>query len=167
MPSYQSAAVASYFSQYTPYSGFGAGKGVPDVALLGSTYTTFVGGERRTLYGTSASAPVVAAMLTLVNDHRLNNGTGTIGWINPSLYKHYVLFAHDITSGSNFCAARVDANTAPTCCPQGYVATSGWDPTTGLGSINFKSFFDFYTNSNCTFLYPNIQCTSKNMPLNM
>ena len=150
MPSYQSAAVASYFTEYTPYPGYGSGKGVPDVALLGSTYTTFVGGVRKTLYGTSASAPVVAAMLTLVNDYRLNNNNSSIGWINPSLYSSHALFVNDITSGSNFCAARDDANTAPTCCLEGYVATSGWDPTTGFGSIKFKSFYDFYTNSNCT-----------------
>ena len=149
-PSYQASAVASYLKQVTPPAGFGKGKGIPDVSLLGTDYTivyediftTKHGGDTYiTVDGTSASTPVVAAMITLINDARLNRGRSTLGWIHPSLYQHYELFSNDITSGSNFCTAGFD----PTCCSVGFNATKGWDPTTGFGSINFEAFYDFYT----------------------
>lgn len=148
-PSYQASAVASYLSQVTPPEGFGKGRAYPDVSLLGAHYTV-VTGDRAVLteYGTSASAPVIAAMITLVNDARLNDGQSTLGWIHPSLYQNYASFVNDITSGSNFCAAKSNNNNA-TCCPYGFNATVGWDPTTGFGSINFQAFYDFYTSAQC------------------
>ena len=160
-PSYETASIASYLSYDIPPPGFGKRKGIPDVALLGSTYTVasaatpLPGGDGKftTEYGTSASTPVVAAMITLINDARLNNGQSTLGWIHPSLYQNAALFTNDITSGNNFCTAASGA-TKSTCCPQGFSATKGWDPTTGLGSINFQAFYAFYTSKQCNFLDP-------------
>ena len=34
-------------------------------------------------YGTSASTPVVASIITLINDARINAGKNTVGFINP------------------------------------------------------------------------------------
>ena len=34
-------------------------------------------------YGTSASAPVVASMITLINDARITAGKNSVGFINP------------------------------------------------------------------------------------
>ena len=90
-------------------------------------------------------------MITLINDARLNNGQSTLGWIHPSLYQNAALFTNDITSGNNFCPESPD-NNPPTCCQQGFNATKGWDPTTGLGSINFKTFYAFYTSKQCNFV---------------
>ena len=41
------------------------------------------------VYGTSASAPVVASILTMINDARLAIGLNPIGWINPAVRFHW------------------------------------------------------------------------------
>ena len=44
----------------------------------------------------------------------------------------------DITAGNNRCAAGNLGD--ETCCEDGFVASKGWDPVTGLGSVHFPSF---------------------------
>ena len=167
-PSYQTSAVATYFTKVTipPPEGYGKGKGIPDVSLLGTDYTIVnadnpdtEGSVYASVSGTSASTPVVAAMITLVNDTRLNNGQSTLGWIHPSLYQNYALFTNDITIGNNFCTEQTEAGVPPTCCPYGFYAADGWDPTTGLGSINFQAFYDFYTSAQCKHILAPYFCS--------
>ena len=81
--------------------------------------------------GTSASAPVAAAAFSNINAARMAIGKGSLGWVNPALYVHAASFVNDIVTGNNTCSA-----TAP-CCPHGFHATEGWDPATGLGTINY------------------------------
>jgi hypothetical protein len=81
--------------------------------------------------GTSASTPVAAGMFSNINAARLAAGKGSIGWINPVLYAYSSLFVNDVTKGNN--------KDGPTC-PQGFYATPGWDPASGLGSINYGLF---------------------------
>ena len=81
--------------------------------------------------GTSASCPVAAGFFSNVNAARLAAGKGSIGWANPALYKYASSFIRDVTSGNNI----VGAN-----CSVGFYATPGWDPTTGLGSIDYGKF---------------------------
>ena len=45
-----------------------------------------VGGALYSLFGTSAAAPVAAALASLVNAKRLLAGQRSIGFINPTLY---------------------------------------------------------------------------------
>ena len=53
---------------------------------------------------------------------------------------------NDITSGNNKCGceqaslAGAVAVAVAVCCPTGFDATEGWDPVTGLGSVNFEKF---------------------------
>ena len=90
---------------------------------------------------TSASTAVFAALVSLVNYERANRGMGPVGFLNPLLYKHAAQMAHDITSGSNYCSAGYTQssshNATLTCCNQGYHSAKGWDPVTGLGSVDF------------------------------
>ena len=85
--------------------------------------------------GTSASSPVFGGMVALVNAKRLAAGKSTLGWINPSLYALASSFVKDITSGNNHCSVY-----GKTCCAQGFTTTVGWDPVTGLGSLNYTKF---------------------------
>jgi len=94
------------------------GRGVPDVAGDADPetgYQTFVDGSQVVVGGTSAVAPLWAALVAL-----LNQSLGApLGFANPRLYDLLGTAAfHDITSGSN----------------GSYSAGPGWDACTGLGS---------------------------------
>ncbi len=66
IPSWQKKAVANYFSSVAanmPSPGYNVqGRAIPDVSFIGVAYQVVVGGGLASLYGTSASAPVFAAM---------------------------------------------------------------------------------------------------------
>jgi tripeptidyl-peptidase I len=71
------------------------------------------------LSGTSASSPVFAGMVALVNAQRLkaNLATQGLGWLNPSIYANNGAFVlNDITSGNNKCTASAKA-----CCSIGFL----------------------------------------------
>ena len=140
--------MAAYFTAaakagQTPVAGYNAaGRGFPDVAVAGSNYKIYIGGQSFSVSGTSASAPVVAGLISNLNAVRLASGRGPMGFINPALYRNSSLFINDITSGNNKCAA-ISKNVV-NCCNQGYTCTTGWDPVTGLGSINYGNFEQRY-----------------------
>jgi subtilase family serine protease len=83
--------------------------------------------------GTSASAPLWAALIAIANELSLKQDGRTLGFINPLLYQiardpqKYAACFHDITAGNNddngFNHGR-------------YPATPGYDMATGLGSYN-------------------------------
>jgi kumamolisin len=104
------------------------GRGVPDVAGNAdpnSGYNLIQNGAQvGPVGGTSATAPLYAGLVALINAH-LNK---RVGYLNPVLYQkaETVGVFRDITaSGTNA------YNGAP-----GYAVGFGWDATTGLGSIN-------------------------------
>jgi len=127
-------------------------RGYPDVSLLGHNYKVVINGYFHSVDGTSASAPVMAAFVSLVNAQRLKQGKPLMGFINPFIYKYSSSFINDITSGDNKCSAlycssyiyyfnsRYCKEYNNTCCKEGFHATKGWDPVTGLGSIDFENF---------------------------
>lgn len=94
----------------------GSGRGVPDVAgdaAPASGYNILVDGQAEVVGGTSAVAPLWAALLALINQKK---GT-PVGFVNPALYPDSKDF-HDITKGNN----------------GAFKAGPGWDACTGLGS---------------------------------
>lgn len=95
--------------------GGGTGRGVPDVAGdadPATGYQVLVDGQQQVIGGTSAVAPLWAALVC-----RLAQGTGRkLGQLQPTLYSATTGF-RDITSGSN----------------GDYSAGPGWDACTGLG----------------------------------
>lgn len=82
--------------------------------------------------GTSASTPMVAGIVTLLNELRIAKGKGPIGFLNPTLYAHPEAF-NDITEGGN-----------PGCGTEGFKCQPGWDPVTGLGSPNFPKLKEVF-----------------------
>jgi tripeptidyl-peptidase-1 len=74
---------------------------------------TFIG-------GTSAACPVIAGMVSLINDARHAAKRPSLGFLNPFLYANPQCF-QDITGGKNL-----------------YGATKGWDPASGLGTPIFS-----------------------------
>jgi kumamolisin len=110
LPTYQqSAHVPTQHDTHKP------GRGVPDVAGDADPATGYrvrVDGKDLVFGGTSAVAPLWAALIA-----RINAKTGKhAGFVNPKLYAHGVL--RDITQGNN----------------GAYTAGPGWDACTGLGS---------------------------------
>ncbi|KAI0344952.1 subtilisin-like protein [Trametopsis cervina] len=130
IPSYQASAVQSYLSTLgsTNRGKFNtSGRAYPDVAAIGTNVEIIVNGRSEIIFGTSASSPIFASVIALVNDRLLAAGSNVLGFLNPFLYANPGAF-HDTTSGSN-----------PGCNTQGFPATKGWDPATGLGTPNFAA----------------------------
>jgi subtilase family serine protease len=109
-------------------------RGVPDVAFQASSrtgplvYDTAPGaGGWFIVGGTSCSSPQFAGVVAIA-DQIAGHG---LGQINPTLYQladgpNYGTYFYDVTTGNN------QADTSI----QGYPATTGWDPVTGLGTPN-------------------------------
>ncbi|KAJ2986807.1 hypothetical protein NUW54_g9621 [Trametes sanguinea] len=107
MPSYQKSAVETYLSKYAPdypagtYNTSGS-RAYPDLSANGANYVVAVDNSFELVYGTSASSPVTAAILSAVNDARLAIGKKPIGFINPTIYSSAFQHAfNDITNGTN------------------------------------------------------------------
>jgi len=134
-PSYQSAAVAQYFKvqKDLPESRFydKSGRGTPDVAALGWGFQVVVSGAVKSIGGTSASSPTFSAIISMLNDKRLNAGKSQLGFLNPWLYQTQASRPDaffDVTQGDN----------QHGCCGlTGFRCAPGWDPVTGLGTPNF------------------------------
>lgn len=83
--------------------------------------------------GTSAGAPMWAAMMAMANEMSLKQGGFNLGFVNPLLYQvasdpnHYAASFHDITTGTN------DFNNYNS---GSYPASANYDLATGLGSYN-------------------------------
>lgn len=113
VPSWQSNAGGSFL---------GVNRGTPDVALdadPASGYAVINGGKQIAVGGTSASSPSWLGIWTRAQSAH----NGSLGFANPTLYKLPATAFHDITQGF-----------------QGlYVATAGWDYTTGRGTPDISA----------------------------
>ncbi|KAI0305653.1 subtilisin-like protein [Multifurca ochricompacta] len=134
MPSYQKDAVKSYLKNYPPpytaeqYNNSGTVRAYPDLSANGANYVVALEGGFSLVFGTSASAPVVGSIITLINDARLAIGKRPLGFINHVIYSPWFSWAfNDITSGGN-----------QGCGTPGFSSTKGWDPVTGVGTPNTK-----------------------------
>jgi kumamolisin len=98
-----------------------AGRGVPDIAMSAVNYFTRVDRSEGASGGTSAVAPLMAALIALLNQAKQKN----VGFMNPFLYANVAQgVVRDVTRGTNAIQNTV----------QGYKAGTGWDACTGLGT---------------------------------
>jgi kumamolisin len=101
----------------------GTGRGVPDIAADAAPetgYNILVDGTSEVVGGTSAVAPLWAALVALLNQQLGKQ----VGFLNPVLYPLLGTSAfHDITKGNN----------------GAFSAGAGWDACSGLGSPNGSS----------------------------
>jgi tripeptidyl-peptidase-1 len=141
-PPWQKKAVLRYLNNYNsvPISLFASqGRAYPDISFLGNNYEFVINGEIWLISGTSASAPAFASLITLANSLRIANGKPKLGFLNPLIYNKILANSiTDITEGNNRCCT-FNENF---CCPNGWDASRGWDPVTGLGVLDFKEFID-------------------------
>mmetsp|Transcript_29904 Transcript_29904/g.76840 ORF Transcript_29904/g.76840 Transcript_29904/m.76840 type:complete len:368 (+) Transcript_29904:1134-2237(+) len=146
-----------FFQKSTPESGYQTtGRGYPDVSMAGFNYEIVVQGQGALVSGTSASAPVFAGLISLINAKLADEGKSPVGFINPTLYKAENQDCYnDVTDGENNCSA--DRGGSSTCCAQGYSAVAGWDPTTGFGSWNqakCQTMFNLPKGGKAAYLFP-------------
>jgi len=133
---------------------------VPDVAMSasanhdgyiicdGGSCASGVGNSPSVFGGTSASTPVFAGIVTLLNQAVAGTGLGNI---NQKLY----LLAqsssngvfHDVKSGSNIVPCTAGTPSCPTKAPfqYGYSAGTGYDQVTGLGSVDADKLITAWT----------------------
>lgn len=116
------------------------GRGTPDLAALGEGYKVITNGKTQGVGGTSASCPLVAGLVSLLNEHRLQNGKSSLGFLNPLLYKMGAAKTgyQDVTVGNN----RLDEMSIMHLS-EGYSCTEGWDAVTGFGTPNFGQMLEF------------------------
>lgn len=130
-PDFQSDAVTPYLSLIDPSLSkhFNAsGRASVDISAMGSYVWAWFDYGGDFFGGTSASAPISAAILALVNAKCKESGKPRIGWVQPTLYS-YTEALNDITKGGEYHCAQTDL---------GFPCKTGWDPATGLGSPNFS-----------------------------
>jgi len=138
-----SGGVSSYYtipawqtnlSNIVAKGGSTAFRNIPDVAACGiNIYEILDNPATPDDYGggTSASAPLWAGFIALVNQQSAAHGGSSVGLINPALYAlgtgpNSSLYYHDVTVGSNTWVLS----------PGLFYATNGYDLCTGLGTMN-------------------------------
>ncbi|KAH8983898.1 subtilisin-like protein [Lactarius hatsudake] len=129
-PNYQEQAVTAFLQHLgNQYQGQynATSRGIPDISAQALRIPIYLKGSHRVGYGTSASAPFVASIISLLNDYLISQGKVTLGFLNPWLYGTGKSGLTDITSGSN-----------PGCSTDGFSAIEGWDPVTGVGTPDFQ-----------------------------
>jgi tripeptidyl-peptidase I len=104
-----------------------SGRAYPDVSAQGERLEIVVDGETGLVGGTSCSSPIFSSVIALLNNELLDAGKSPLGFLNPWIYANPQAF-NDITTGNN-----------PGCGTQGFPATTGWDPVTGMGSPNYAA----------------------------
>merc|ERR1719503_359594 len=129
---FQSEAVAAYKANAAaslPASKLwnATGRGYPDVSALAVDYCEIGTAGALGVSGTSAAAPVTAAVFARLNGLRLAAGQAPLGWLNPFIYQNGDAF-NDVTTGRNGGTSK-----------EGFTATSGWDPASGWGTPNFEA----------------------------
>ena len=121
-PAYQRGVVPGSLAARS--SGGGVGRTVPDLAVMGDAETgmaigytmTFPGGTKRyaerRVASSTASTALVAGLLALANDRRLDAGAKVVGFANPVLYGRWkskkTLFRDIVRYGRAGAGVRVD-----------------------------------------------------------
>ncbi|KAI0546262.1 peptidase S8/S53 domain-containing protein [Xylaria curta] len=153
-PWYQQGAVDTYLEKripprtrayYEPYTNF-LGRGFPDISAhsLSPNYLFINSNETGQTGGTSAAAPVIAGVIALLNDARLQAGKPTMGFINPFLYSLESEHLIDIKDGNSVGCNGYNMQTGGLIRGGGKIpwaswnGTLGWDPVTGMGAPDFQ-----------------------------
>jgi len=119
----------------------GQGRGFPDIAAFGSNVLISSSGTVEGVGGTSASAPIVAGVFTLLNDYVIAKSGKPLGFLNPLIYKmasNCRSCFNDITKGDNICT---EDGCSSSC--YGFTCTKGWDPVSGVGTPHYPAMLNY------------------------
>jgi kumamolisin len=126
--------LSPFFTRPSWQAGFGVPSGtqhcVPDLCVAWGVYQAYINGGSAVFGGTSASNPVFAGYVALINQARGNAGMGPVGLLGPKIYPLIGTAAfNDITQGT------IGA----------YTAGPGYDLASGIGSPNFAQLVNVLT----------------------
>ena len=136
-PAWQDDAVPPYLNSIgTTYDGLfdPSGRGIPDVSAQGESFIIIDKNRTAHASGSSASCPVFAGVIALLNDARMSQGLSPLGFLNPWLYSNPGALL-DITAG--YSSGCVWAGGGLPSSGARWNCTEGWDPVTGLGTPLF------------------------------
>ena len=111
----------------------------PDVSALGAFIFAVIEDQNFTVSGTSASSPMTAALLTLVNNELLNSGKPTLRNAVSFFYSQDSKLFTDVNGPYDNCFGRSANGANYAVFPKCYRATKGFDMTTGWGEPIFPS----------------------------
>jgi tripeptidyl-peptidase-1 len=152
-PAYQDKAVGDYLKGLgNKWDGLynASGRGFPDVAAQGLAFRVVDKGVTIPVGGTSASAPVFASVVALLNNARIAAGMPALGFLNPWIYDVGYQGLNDIVDGgSTGCTGRsIYSGLASAKVPYAsWNATEAWDPVTGYGTPDFEKLLRLATGS--------------------
>ena len=84
-----------------------AGRGYPDVSALAEHGMNVRQGRGKLEGGPSMATPIIASVVTRINEERLNANKTTIGFVNPVLYQHPEAF-NDVLIGDQSKGGRTE-----------------------------------------------------------
>ncbi len=134
-PNYQKEAIEEMSKNKLPNK-YKTKRGIPDIAAYadvapnGIAYWIHFDGKDWLTGGTSASTPLLAALIARINQGLKKN----IGFLNPWLYQMNSKGLKPIPIGNNQMPNG----------PESWKAEDGWDPCTGLGVPNGKKMFKWF-----------------------
>ncbi|KAF2169130.1 hypothetical protein M409DRAFT_20357 [Zasmidium cellare ATCC 36951] len=143
-PAYQEKAVTEYLAQLgTTNSGLfnRGGRAMPDVAAQGFQFHVIDKGEDKLISGTSASAPVFAGIIALINAQLVQSGKSPLGFLNPWIYSEAYQALNDITNGGSSGCDGTDQYSGlatPVIPDASWQAVPGWDTVTGWGTPDYE-----------------------------
>lgn len=142
-PAWQAKAVAEYLKSGVTFPAPSlwnpANRAYPDIGAVGENICLLtVGGNCPSGLeaGTSASTPIIASMISLLNNDRLANGKKTLGFFTPLIYKMFGL-NRNLYFRSNFTSVSNPGG----CDGNGFFSNpkGGWSPLVGVGSPHFAA----------------------------
>jgi len=139
-PSWQNTAVTQYLNSGSilpPTQFFWPNnRAYPEISAVGSRILIVINGGLSVTAGTSASTPIISAIITLLNDARISAGKKPLGFFNQALYQAPTNAFQIINEGNNKCTIGV-------CCEYGYGNNNGYSAVNGLGTPNFQNLLSY------------------------
>jgi tripeptidyl-peptidase-1 len=141
---YQKTFVKEYFESakdsLPPSNRYSKGhNGMPTLSCQSVGYAIARKGFWMEMSGTSAAAPAIAGMFSVISADRIARGLSGLGWLNPVLYQlaseDYDGYFTDIVEGQQ-AGPSEDSY-------KGYPTAKGWDAVTGLGTPKFPKLYEY------------------------
>jgi len=155
IPSYQINDVPSRSLASTIY------RNAPDVAAVAQNIELYADNNSipTSIGGTSASTPLWAGFMALVNQQAKNNGLPRIGFANPEIY---AIGANAAAYASDFHDVKDGTSNGSSANPTGYQTVAGYDLVTGWGSPKCNLISDLSCVKLCGGVCANFATDSNN-----